>query len=565
MKAIGKFVLYGLIVAIVLLVGYGVHRFLLPHWVAFLFYAYFACGLAATAYGTAQFIAQQKEKSATDELRTVLGEALRPDGLMERVKPFRNYLSLVCTSLQEIATWPAAGLMGAILRRRAGAPLRFREMSFRASTGLYVIYSSIYALLLALLVLGLSYLGIRLGGYGAATLLIVLVSVGLRHISYLVSVVPLQAYLRRATRLPYLAFLVIIGADLVTLVLTAAATSQGIANGLARLNWTTLYATAKTIIFAEGPWKLIHGRELTAHQLLVGIAGLLFSSALVKILLQFREFKRTDEDYILMAQTANELGNFSGALRSLEQVKTLNALGWATKAVAYTGVNQLDLAEKEAQRWMEASSITPTPAKLFLNMWSVCVFNRIAEDVGLSVFRKGIASGVPDQVLQSAASKVQSNPSLLAKLDALLNGQEQTYPLTVGSIFTYEKKVDAAIGLLSAGAYTDPTAEIGRRVMLLLAQIYKLTTDAEMTAHFRQWSAEELPAIHKLAAKVTDSFDSVLTLGNILILIGFARELQVEKVQELIFLYNSVRPKAAPEAIDLKVLDTAMQNLTKNV
>ena len=79
---------------------------------------------------------------------------------------------------------------------------------------------------------------------------------------------------------------------------------------------------AKSIFVFDQIKGILSGLQLSARQIVVGIAGVFFNGALLRSLLEFRRFRRNDSDYHWLAGRHNVLGRFADALTYLEKVES---------------------------------------------------------------------------------------------------------------------------------------------------------------------------------------------------------------------------------------------------
>jgi hypothetical protein len=163
----------------------------------------------------------------------------------------------------------------------------------------------------------------------------------LRLVRYVVGLTPLPTQLRRSTLKPYLAFVMVAVTDLLSLAL--------ILNGILNwkrgevASWLAIWNVISRLCFADSPGILkdaLNGREPPLTDVLLTGVGVLYSGTLLKALRKFKEFQRTDSDYIQMAALWNLVGRYTDALKALEKIEEPSIGTYMQHARAIVGLGQ---------------------------------------------------------------------------------------------------------------------------------------------------------------------------------------------------------------------------------
>jgi hypothetical protein len=291
---------------------------------------------------------------------------------------------------------------------------------------------------------------------------------------------------------------------------------------------------------------------------------LMYYVALLKIALSFREFQRKDEDYVWLASTANQLGNFSAALRHLKAVKSWNVEARFTKIVALIGVNELESAEREARLLLEEGGEKASPERVFSTLWTACVLFPPAEDIQLTVLRRALDWNIRDAFVLGAVTATEGSPGLRENATRMFSAVGEKYPLVLAYLSMLAGDREAALATLKAMEAPLPLDEILRLTSLIAVTVSDPKTSLEQDAKsFQDWVAPNLPKIRALTKDLVDPMERVRAYDQITAVLIFASRLAPQKVEELAFLCDSLRAEAKGEeaALALRVIDLRFTKL----
>jgi hypothetical protein len=265
MKALG-WIAFGIVaVGILALMGYGAYVYLLPRWIPIAFYLYAALALVVFGLGIRANITQSSNATAIDANLRIVTEASRTMSWKSRLNYLRDRIVSGASLIGNTPIWPVPVAMGMInALQQSGRAMASRELSARLSTSLIQNYMSAYSLAVVVGVVLLEMRSGRTSPYETIILYALLISTSIRHFAYSIAPVSLPASLRRAVRMPYLAFIVIILTDFSILVLVL--TVVGAPNGPVKLSFNALHETSNALLAAQEPLKLVRGVALTFHQ-----------------------------------------------------------------------------------------------------------------------------------------------------------------------------------------------------------------------------------------------------------------------------------------------------------
>lgn len=560
MKAIGKILGSLLVLGLLALAAYAIYHYLLPRWVGILFYAYIGCGLLIWVIGIFTVVSEAgKSGNFKDDFTKMVQILAQKSDLNARLGRLREAIGGLGRILGSAIVWPVDVGYG-ILESKRHPGMTQKQVNLRLGLSLLEHYYSLFALLAVVALLGLDRRGVKLGRYEDIVLAMLLASVTLRHIRYSIQTTPFPAHLRRVSANPYVAFLVIIAADFTTLVL--ALTALGRSGSVSAITLGDLWATGAQLLKAKEPLKVLQGTRLTEHQLLVGFVGLLFYLALLKTLTEFKEFKRTDGDYVWLATAANALGNFAAALRHLRKVESWNADARATEIVALLGVNEIDAAEEKVGQLIEYNHKDRSPEAIFGIVWSACLMNPISNDTNVSIFQHALRSNMQDAFVQDSAAAAGQIPEVKDRVRALFDPVKQTYPLTWARLSILAGEPAAAVEFLRQ---IKPTALLDEVVGMVLQMLGTISnpeaSEEEAAKYFREWVELAIPKIRALMRVEGKSWERTVTFSQIMAVLTVAREATPERVEELTFLADSFKDKteASEAQMGMKFVEMSLQ------
>ncbi len=539
-RAIGKILIVLLVIGLLVLLGYVGYVYVLPKWCALLFYTYCILGILIWAYGLIRVIVANRHSNWAEVLFKKIVAANKPLDVASRMNRFRDTIAAVALVIVGLIAWPVDAIHGVILGlKNEGKNLTVQDYGLLQAGDLADAYKSLYSLVVVLAILGLTLLGVDLKIYGPITLGLMIASASFRHVSYIVGTVSLPAKLRRSAANTYALFLLVAAADFSTLILGLTALELGGKRGSIR--WPALVKTGRELLQGEGAlWNVLKGTRPSVHQLIVAFVGLLFSLALLKVLTEFREFKRRDEDYVWLAKTANVLGNFSDSLRYMRNVKSRDAESLSVETVALLGVNQIDDAAAKVKSMLEHQGKPATESMIFTNMINAFLLPRMPHSVYLAVLKRGIESNVPDTIMQDGMGLVAQH-KLQQQALALFAEAGPSFPLSMARIhLLVNEPMEALASLEAHPPAPDLDKLIGQVLVLNVRLMDERTTPQEDAETFSRFARETIPLMRKLINSPLEQVQRIAIFLEIQRVLSFARKLGEDRVEELRFLADSL-------------------------
>lgn len=548
LKIIGKILSALLLVGILILLGYVAWVYLLPRWVAILFYTYWILGIINWSLGiTAAIQSRAKSQDWAQKLSQSIAKIFQPQSVGARFNRLRDAISTIASTLASVILWPIDFIYGLSMSlRHPGEALNVEEIGLKKIGGLPEFIYSFLALASVLAILGLGFLRVNLKVYGTITLALMVASASLRHLSYTVGTVSLPARLRRFGANPYAMFLIVIAVDFSILVMGLTALS--LPGKLDTITWQALIKTGHELLQSEGALKgILKGARPTVHELVVAFVGLLFSLALLKVLTQFGEFKRKDADYVWLAAIANRLGNFSTALRHLRNVKSWDTQARSVEMVALLGVNEVDKAAQKVQLLLEGEHHDTSDTRVFAEMVQACLMPHIPPSVYMAILKRGIDLNVLDAVMQDCVGLVLRN-KLYQEAIALFSPVADRFPLSTARIYILADDSKAGIAILEAHPPVPDLDQLIGLVLTFTAYTFEeATTDDENVQNFATCASQAIPLIRKLNSKRGEQREQLTTFQEIQRLLTFAQKYGRDKVEELKFLADSIKDELRDE------------------
>ena len=538
MKTIGKILIALLVIGLLILLGYAAYRFVLPHWVALLFYTYCILGVLNMTAGLILVLVNNRHLNWSDLLIVALAKVNEPSDITSRFNRFRDLVAGVALFIVSLVAWPIEATYGLILsRRNKDRKLTNQDLALLVATNIPETYKSIFSLCVVLSVFALGFLHADLKIYGILTLALMVASASFRHINYAVGTTSLPAKLRRFESNTFVMFLIVVVADFSTLVLGLnAIESHG---KWSSITWPSLVATGRQLYQGEGAlWTILRGANPTVSQIVIAFVGLLFNLALLKVL--FRDFWRNDEDYTWLAITANTLGNFSIALRYLRKVKTWTQRSRSIEIVSLLGVNQIEEAATQAESLLVLLRTPSDENAVFANLINACLSPRMPHAVYLDVLQRGIDANVSDAWMQDCVGLVAQNQLQDAAL-AKFSKVAPSYPLTIARIHMLVNQFDQAAAAVET---YPPTADLDRFVALVVALTVHLsdqtTTRQQDAQTFAAFADEAIPLIHKLLKSPLEHWQRIIFYTEIHRTIYLARTFAENRVEEFQHLSDKI-------------------------
>jgi hypothetical protein len=320
--------------------------------------------------------------------------------------------------------------------------------------------------------------------------------------------------------------------------------------------------------------RLLSGVQLSFTEVMIGLAGLLFYLALLRIVLRFKDFRRTDADYHWLASRHNMLGDFAKALRYLANVKSRTAETEVIHIIGLLGVNQIGRAEERTKVLISQNGEQPTIDSIFQIMLDACFLAPIPEGIIASLISAAVENRVADFRLQDAVwFFLMSYPQSATSVENALLQHKDGFPLAYARLLILLDRPSDALHLLEKATPGTELEELIRLVMQL--QVCLLNPDTsrdEDTQTFQIWAESNLPTIRDLLANLAQPWEKAIAFGQLGILRAFASQLGKDREQEIAFLADEVKaqttadPKADLLARSMEIrLNSLMKGLHRSV
>jgi hypothetical protein len=548
MKLIGKILIGLLLLGLLILVGYVAYVYLLPKWVPILFYTYLILGMADLSVGIIKVLQAINEPGNWGQaLLKLMTKMAQASDVASRFKRLRDAISSLASTVARVIVWPVDSLYGLFMfPSRTGEQLNVEEFSLKKLGDMPEASYSLYALVVVLAVLGLGFLRVDLKKYGAITLALMVASASLRHLSYTVGTVSLPARLRRIGANPYAMFLVVAGADFSILVLGL--TALNLPGKLDTITEPALIRTGHELLQSEGAlWGIFKGARPSLHQLIVAFVGILFSLALLKVLKEFGEFKRKDEDYTWLAQVANRLGNFSASLRHLRNVKSWNLEARSAEIVALLGVNEIEKAAQKTWSMLESDHKDVSEATVFATMTNACLLPHMPQSAYLAILKRAVDTNVQDAMLQDGLVLVIQN-NLQKEVIAFLSPVADRLPLTTARTYLLSGDFKTCLANLEGRSYSSDLDQLIGQVLIFTAYALKEeTTQDQKVKSFASCATQAIPLVRKLNDAHIEPWERFICFEEVQRMLLFAHSFGPDRVEQLRFLADSIKDKLKDE------------------
>lgn len=559
-----KWIIKGLIgivlVALLIFAMHWAYLYVIPKWAKISFYSYLALGVFSITAGL--FWLRKITGDSGNLIGSFLGSFEKAKSKPSFLTKARNIGAFIVACLEGVLVWPPGVVkgLGPRFRKEVGQPGRFLRI---VATQSNEHPNALFALGFILMAYALGYLHVTGHGYGKLFVGLMTASVVFRHIRYSLAIPGLPVTLRRTSGSPYLIFLIIVVADFLTLVLGFALLKNGKAPP--DVNLQDFMSTTLGLYKGQEISYLLNGRHLSPIEIAIGTAGLLFYLALLQIALHFRDFRRTDEDYLWLAGQHIGLGAFTTALKYSTQVQSSVLEKNASQALSFLGVNQVEKAREKIAALSEDQRVGQPPA---LFMLELCAYAPVPENVVASVFLQAIQDKVPDVRFQDTIHVVVlANPAFAPEFEALLRPHQGDYPLTYARLLWLSGLQPAALDTLKMAS---PGSELEEIVRLTLRLIISLdspeSTQAQNSQVFRQWANSDLPVVRNLLTALAKPWEKLVVFGQLNLVLIDAEKFGKEREQEISFLLGELRCQIENDpqiAVHLKAMEIRLQNLRR--
>lgn len=420
--------------------------------------------------------------------------------------------------LANVLLWPFSWIAGTslLLWKRAVD----RDSILRLGTQIVgAIYFPIATICLLSLLYGISFVGWQDGGYLHSLLVLVLLTLSWRHLSYLILSLPKQ--LRQATSAPYVSFVVVVLAEFGALLL--ALVPIIVDKAPAELSLADFRATAFGL-FRYADWTSWLARGLPDYpQLLTAAAGLAFNLGVAGSLLRFGQFRKTREEIEHQAYALVRAGDHVGAQKLIQKFEANSAASLMIEAAVELAKGDVESGAERVRGYIRLHRHEPTDDQVFFLLLNLAQSVSADCNTLAKLFRFAHAHKVPDSIcafLAVAGHACGCSPMTILGADqpdrqvqhrtALLFGIGTLYPLTLRAFSTlYETpalNMFAVIAPLAGGG--GPLSKIASPCLLLLTPTFtKATSLADFNSKLDTWLDENTHDIDLAIQKLTKTFE----------------------------------------------------------
>jgi hypothetical protein len=471
-----------------------------------------------------------------------------------------QHLQIVSQSLTWLFAVPVSTLVlvlfwkQAITRNRAGM---LKAAAFP---------SEIVAGVSALLATGAVFALVYLGADRKIVLffsVITALAVFIRLISFTIGPVSLPKALRLKSDVPYLIFIMLALLDGVALLFNLHVLRSMATPGVTLLSMDSFLQTGSAVFNTPSFIKMVlPPRPIGWDSLVLGIAGITFFAAVLNNLVRIRQFRRTDEDYVLLATIENQIGAFSKALRLLQKVQDQREVqAFPARATALGGLQQFPPALEEAKAFltldktMKLESVPTLPMFMLASLIgfsgadckSKVEFVAYAENSGLN--SREVAF-ILEVILSSAG---EDSPSIASQL--LARQIFDRHPPAKAIALFCSGQREQAIDVLTAGVYNHPIDELYRRQSLLMVQLSDPdTTGSQDSETFARWITENFADLERTVQtsdELSDAFPLVGILRGVVRLADMFQHPDVERLRYLRDMQHKKLRAALPANSDI--------------
>lgn len=353
----------------------------------------------------------------------------------------------------------------------------------------------------------------------------------IRLISFTIGPISLPKALRLKSRLPYLVFIVLALLDGVALVFNLHVLRATTTEGVGSLSIEAFSQTAAAVFNTPSFIRMIlPPRPIDLFSLILGISGIVFFAAVLNNLLRIKQFRKTDEDYVLLAAIENQIGAFSKALRYLQKVQdTREARVFVARATALGGLQQFPQALAETKAFIELDKSARLGELPGLPMFTLVglIVHSGADDTTkartvMFAEKSGISSRDLAFLLELVLSTSGGDSTAIAS-ELLAAGILASHPPAQAIALFCSGQREKAAEALSAAAYNHPVDELYRKQCLLLVQLADPDTTRQQDAeNFARWLTENIGEIEATVQSSNELSEAFPLVGILRTLVSLA-------------------------------------------
>jgi hypothetical protein len=327
-----------------------------------------------------------------------------------------------------------------------------------------------------------------------------------RHLGYAVAPWSLPDELRRTIGNAYISFVAIAIADVCTFVLTFNAINSWQTGKIISL--PDLWATVTAIFFGQVTAlvpKILEGSTPPLSEVLLPSIGALISFNLLDTAYRFKEFKRTDQDLIAIADANLSLGKYNDALTALRQVRDRGANWHRQQFLALLGVVQVDDACYHLEQFLEsrrADSVNRkvTLEEIFVQGLNWLIIASLPDNACSAWIRRGVERKVADVYIAYGLIGLSGSGFKLPDAEPILATPEGAprYPLSRVAMLISPDEMAEARAQLDQFQPSTLLERLFYLFLLLRANTVIAETSEQNTIYFNQWSERNLSLFSQL-------------------------------------------------------------------
>jgi len=502
---------------------------------AVLFYTYFALGLLLALGNLRTYRNLASDRAGDGFIKTVAQEYAKVADKSIFVRLRENtaeWMQLISTSI----LWPAAQLKGFILGFKQAMDQNYRRFSilqFGAQFKLdgfdvpcaLLSFAVVVAIAVAHFENGLTSI------YGEYIVYSCVGTMGLRHLEYIVTPGGLHQRLKRASGDPHVFFLVVTLSDFIALVV--AYTTLRNWNSGASLNWDLVRSTvedlggsigaAKELWMNPEAWREVLSPSVETAS---NLSGLLLTTALVKILVEFKNFAREADDYLHLALAYAQVGSFREGLKWANRAQVTPSTLIA-KSVLLTGAGDVS-GGVEAMKHALADLKQDTPNALSANLLTMVSMFPVPRSSISALLRELSGQLVGDAALSHVVTGLLATDRIsdAEATDALKAHKAEDYPLTFASIYFMSERAAIAYALLAGALPQTEIGDIVRRLGLFdVGIVANAPSDEDARQIANAWLADHSAIVTQLVGSLKTDIEKTMILARLLRPVAIARQL----------------------------------------
>jgi hypothetical protein len=511
------------LIGIALLAGAGL--LLARYWMPILFWGYWVVALVMFLVSMRGNFILLQPKSILDPL-AIESEVIRAQVNRSRFQKVRVFIIQVLTSAADAIGWPTTLLALGVGAVKDG--LGKEKVGSRAFLAAFALNAPIVTAAVATCAMAIGvaatdrFLPPGLG-YRRTFLLLLALAVMIRNLTYIFNFTSLPTMLRRSIGDPYVRFVLIGAANLLTLILAFGAWSAwetGQVLGFERLRSMTV----ELLTLARLRAAAIDGAPIDALGLLASLAGALYLVSGFKTIFEHQQFKRDTEDFHAIASLQIAIGKPREGRRWLDKVTKREALTYELYIAVYLALGDVEQAEQMARALLDENKVEAAaqPQEAIRFLIGAGVGTPMSKERRAAALQRWLAAGYPDLFLHNGVSAVLTQAQLTPDevLGLMPDDAAVRRGLSLGVALMTRGNYDDAAKVLRAYATSGPIEELVRLCLLhrcLAADALDNPSD-EAFRELAEWRKTDGPKLLELAGKARTDYERLLVIENVYII-----------------------------------------------